>query len=294
MKIDDFRGKYVEYPYVMKKRYKIDIYGNVYDKKRDIFLNRILNSDGYWTVSIRTKRNGKEKTRSILLHRLVATAFLPNDKKYPMVNHLDGNKQNPCVTNLEWCDAKRNNNHAIETGLRRIGEDSPNSTITNEQAIKICELLQEGKTIKAISNATGIKRSIIHNIKNGISWKHISKKYNLKTTHQQRIDEKTARQICEYLELGFKNKEIQEILFVTKKTILNIRDGNTWKYISCEYDFPRERPLLKEKQVREICELLEKKMKVSEISKETGYPYHAIHKISKHKSWHEITKDYNF
>lgn len=294
MEIENFKGRYIEYPYVVKKRYKIDVYGNVYDKKREIFLNRSEDYYGYFTVSLRTKRNGKEKTRPILLHRLVATTFLPNEKNYPMVNHLDGNKQNPCVTNLEWCDARRNNKHAIEIGLRRVGEDLPKSIITNAQARKVCELLQEGKAIKVVCKETGIKRSIVHNIKNGVSWKHISKDYDVKASCQKRIDEKTARQICEYLELGFKNKEIQKILSVTKKTILNIRDGNTWKYISCEYEFPRERPLLKEHQVREICTLLEKKLTVSEISKETGHSYSVIDKISKRKTWNKITKDYHF
>ena len=48
----------------------------------------------------------------------MATAFIPNPKRLPQVNHLDGNKLNNHVANLEWCDAYDNVMHAIRTGLR--------------------------------------------------------------------------------------------------------------------------------------------------------------------------------
>ena len=51
------------------------------------------------------------------IHRLVAEAFIPNYNKLPQVNHIDGNKQNNHVTNLEWCTAKHNMNEAVRTGL---------------------------------------------------------------------------------------------------------------------------------------------------------------------------------
>lgn len=53
----------------------------------------------------------------ILLHRLVATAFIPNPHRYPYVDHIDGNKKNNSVKNLEWVSPKINSIRAVRTGL---------------------------------------------------------------------------------------------------------------------------------------------------------------------------------
>ena len=63
--------------------------------------------NGYLTVEL--YKNGIR--RHFLLHRLVATAFLPRSDKKFQVNHLDENKLNNTVENLEWCTAKENNNY---------------------------------------------------------------------------------------------------------------------------------------------------------------------------------------
>lgn len=78
---------------------------------------------------------GKCKQR--MLHRLVAEAFLPNLNNLPFVNHIDGNKRNNIVSNLEWCTAKENAQHAIRTGLNLAdGRNKPVKCLTNNVTYK--------------------------------------------------------------------------------------------------------------------------------------------------------------
>lgn len=61
---------------------------------------------------------GKKPAKVCLVHQLVAKAFIPLVEGKKFVNHIDGNKHNNCVENLEWVTAQENVTHAIKTGLR--------------------------------------------------------------------------------------------------------------------------------------------------------------------------------
>lgn len=79
-------------------------------------LKQQLDKHGYKRVGL--YEDGKAK--SLLVHRLVAMAFLPNPNNLPMVNHKDENKTNNNVSNLEWCTVSYNNNYG--TRNERVGK----------------------------------------------------------------------------------------------------------------------------------------------------------------------------
>jgi hypothetical protein len=73
-----------------------------------------INNCGYARVLIKINGEFKEK----LVHRLVAESFIPLKRRCNLVNHIDGQKLNNCVDNLEWCTHKQNMKHFSK--LRRI------------------------------------------------------------------------------------------------------------------------------------------------------------------------------
>jgi hypothetical protein len=106
-------------------KYEVSNFGNVRSYNRHGFgdyrndepklLNPCNVGSGYLSVNLCS-----DKMYSRLIHRLVAQAFLPNPNNLPQVNHIDGNKKNNKVDNLEWCTAQENMKHAKLTGL--LGE----------------------------------------------------------------------------------------------------------------------------------------------------------------------------
>ena len=87
--------------------YRISNHGRVWGCKHKKLLKPILHHSGYLHVSL--CRNARSKHFNI--HRLVALNFIKLVEGKNCVNHIDEDKTNNCVGNLEWCDHKENNNH---------------------------------------------------------------------------------------------------------------------------------------------------------------------------------------
>ncbi len=105
-------------------KYQISNFGNVKsletwtgDKyiKREKILKNVVYGNGYYYVCLSKK--GEVKKHKV--NRLVAQAFIPNPENKPFTNHIDGDKLNNNVNNLEWCTQSENMKHASKIGLRK-------------------------------------------------------------------------------------------------------------------------------------------------------------------------------
>ena len=85
--------------------------GDCWVTKKECLKNFALHR-GY--LKVRLSKNGKAKTYRV--HRIVAEAFIENPNNYTEVNHIDEDKTNNCVENLEWCDREHNIEHSIKSG----------------------------------------------------------------------------------------------------------------------------------------------------------------------------------
>lgn len=124
--------------------------------------------NGYMTVCLR--KDGV--TSRMYVHRIVCEAFIDNPDNLPVVNHKDGNKANNTAQNLEWSTYSHNNQHAIDTGLKQIGEQWYNAKLSKNDVIKI---LQRGKysTYENIAKEYGVTKATIRDVLTGRTWKSV-------------------------------------------------------------------------------------------------------------------------
>jgi hypothetical protein len=127
-------------------------------------------SNGY--LSIRLYNVGKDKL--VFVHRVIAKAFIPNPEGKNFVNHIDGNKLNNNISNLEWCTSSENNKHAIITGLRsyKSGCNHRLSFLSHQDIASIREMHKNNVKAGVIKNKYNLSYGAYYNIIKRISYKN--------------------------------------------------------------------------------------------------------------------------
>ncbi len=221
-------------------KYQVSNLGRVksfqYNKER--ILKYRLDIHGYPYINICNE--GKRKTYKI--HRLVLLFFIPyHDIKKWQCNHIDGNKTNNRLTNLEWVTPSENIKHAYRIGLElpRKGKDHPmfGKKLTKEHA----EALIKANTGRKHTTEERIKRSEkIKGDKNGMYGKHhtneakksMSEKRRGENSPTHKLTEEQVIEIRKLLKEGkYYQWEIAEMYGVKEITISNINTGRNWKYL---------------------------------------------------------------
>lgn len=104
------------------------------------------------------------------VHRLVADAFLEKTEGLNTVNHIDGNKLNNSIDNLEWCTLKYNHDHATKYGLKPSGERIATSKLTEICIKAIRAMIADGISHSKIASYFGVNKSTITMISTGSTW----------------------------------------------------------------------------------------------------------------------------
>lgn len=145
--------------------------GQSYIKKGKI-LKPFKDKKGYLYCDLRV--NGERKI--VRVHRFVGMAFIPNTENKPQINHIDGNKENNNVQNLEWCTNSENQKHAFEKGLQKGCFSHHNSKLTLEQVRYIknnCVVGSKKNGMQTIAKKFNVCNSTIKQIVIGNSYKNI-------------------------------------------------------------------------------------------------------------------------
>lgn len=161
---------------------------NKADEKGVVDLSR-----GYSQVTVQVhKKSGRVYfnmtfmgfTKSVLVNRVIALAFLPNPKNLPQVNHIDGDKEHNYLRQptpelrakwgeyqLEWSSGSDNEKHAHRTGLKSgRGSANSNAKLTGPQVL---EIRASRATPEELAVKYGVSRSTVVNILKEKTWKHL-------------------------------------------------------------------------------------------------------------------------
>lgn len=166
----------------ISSNYLINKKGQIFNTKTKCFLPGSLDKNGYVRYGL-ARKDGTRKTYRA--HRLVLIIFSPIEDLSLQVNHIDGNKTNNDINNLEWTTCEENISHAIKNHLRGKGR----AILQEEQVHSICKLLSEGYAPKMVAQKLfpdNVEQfnSIIQDIKKGKNWLNISKNYQINVPYK--------------------------------------------------------------------------------------------------------------
>lgn len=152
--------------------YEISDNGEIRNVNSGKTIKQFVGKDGY----LRTQIAGKTRT----VHRLVALTFIPTEDGKLFVNHKDGNKQNNCVDNLEWCTRSENMQHAYNHNLkeRPIGTKNGRNKLSYEAVSFILENYKPKDSVygaKALAKLFGVAPQTISAVVCGQNWKTLPK-----------------------------------------------------------------------------------------------------------------------
>lgn len=205
--------------------FAISNYGRLMNITSGELISQRCDAKGYKIVTLYIGH-----TKQYRVHKLVAMHFIPNPENKPFVNHINGNKQDNCVLNLEWCTAKENMRHAVDTGLHPTLtlEKYPHATHTNEEIRKACEFMMDNPEfkLKDISLIFNISYATLQNLKLHRSWKEISSQYNFKVK-KKKAHIKIRKDINGMILSGYDRNYIiknYKVKSISKEELANIID----------------------------------------------------------------------
>lgn len=166
--------KIVNCKYELKYDYYANDNGSIYSSISHKTLSYQLDKDGYAKVQL-SSTDGKRHRYSV--HRLILENFNPIEGMQNLqVNHIDGNKLNNKLENLEWCNCSENQMHAYRIGLKNQKGDKNNaSRLTEKQVLEIIDLLLSKQfTYKEIASKYNVHEETIGAIKRKKNWKYLT------------------------------------------------------------------------------------------------------------------------
>ena len=225
------------YTHFKYNEYLCDSEGNIFSLKTNKYLKAGINSAGYRVVTI----THNKKKKQYRVHRFIMESFLQrNIKEDYIINHIDGDKSNNTLSNLEEITHSANTKHAFALGLMggRKGEDNGMSFLLDEDVRNIIRYLMLGYDNSYIANKFKIDAKHISLIRNMKRWKHLFlenefKNYKVKIARKEtNISDKCKKEIKNLLkETDMKLVDIAKKYNIHPSIISRVKNDLVWKHI---------------------------------------------------------------
>lgn len=216
--------------------YKIFENGEIFSYTKNKFLNKRISNTGYYFVELydgfrRTSKN---------IHRLVAENFIPNPFNLYTVNHINGDKLDNNVSNLEWMSLSENLSHAHASGLMdNLYKDFDRLSEDDLEIIKLLTL--EGASPVEISKAINRSVNLVYKVLSGKSPKYLKVYETVKSVriaHRQALVGSSNNQSklteCDVVLIRTSNLSADTLATkfnVNVKTIRDVLKRRTWKHV---------------------------------------------------------------
>lgn len=140
------------------------------DEGRTVYVRQVFSTHKK-TGRVYFQLNFEGQAKSVLVNRVVGLVLIPNPDNKPEVNHIDGDKQNNHVKNLEWATRAEQEKHAAGTGLKaNRGSSNANAKLTGAQV----EAIRAAKgTFTEIAKSFGVSRKTVKDIIDRKTWSHL-------------------------------------------------------------------------------------------------------------------------
>lgn len=261
--------------------------GSIFNTEIGREISSRFNSTGY--VRVNLYKDGKAKTETV--HSLVIKTFIGKRDEGMQINHIDGDKTNNDLSNLEYVTPQENSEHAILIGLvNPVGSSNANSKLFASDVINICEKYDAGGvTQQQLADEYGIVQVAVSDILCGKRWSPLTgRKYNKKRKIAEKED---IERICHMIiDDNETTTTISKKTGISKGVIWSIMSGNSWVNISKNilHSYKKQKVLTTQK-VLDIRE----KMKMPEntddvLAMEYGVHKKTITRIRKRETWGNI------
>lgn len=241
----------IKYSNIKPGTYEVSNWGRVRNKLTGYIMRGKFDKDGYIVLHFPSVMYHKRIYCRI--HRIVASEFYhcvnTNDLT---VNHIDGNKANNNVKNIEWCTNTENQRHAWNMGLK-VGlksYNSPRSSLTKKQIETLCDIIVKNdksvpKVMNEIKNITYLKdipEHIVHNVISKSTHTSISDKYFSRDDFRHRFRESEIDELCKLIIQNDFNvdKTLREFnnnrtLKIPRRSIVRIINKEMWTSVSDKF-----------------------------------------------------------